>query len=151
MHLEMSSVKWCKFWLGLHVSNPVLHLLWLKSIRRCEKISIQWLCSCELSQWRYRNIRSMLVQIDAIYNHGAGLIPRSTKELIKEKICIASSHTFTCICVTILYQWVSARRTPLLTHWSYVFLALTHWNAHSSNNQFIVAQWCHRSWSQWLR
>ena len=41
-------------------------------------------------------------------------------------------------------QWVSAKKTnitPLLTHWSYIFLSLTHWNdgMQSSESMFLKA------------
>ena len=46
-----------------------------------------------------------------------------------------------------LYRWVSARKTPLLTHWSYVFLAQTHrylhvlwgrWVNHHHSLQYLI-------------
>ena len=43
-----------------------------------------------------------------------------------------------------LYQWVSARKnvTPLLLHWSYVFLALTHRYQHYCNYEIF---YCHHN------
>ena len=48
-----------------------------------------------------------------------------------------------CHCMWISLGWCKKDATPLLTHWSYVLLALTHRYTHRE----LIQNWCHSGWS----